>query len=376
MRWWRPALILLFLLDASCVAKDPPATRTEGSFVSRSLTARDGKPLEIDRPSCGVFGAAYQIAICEGGERQVVVMDSTGREVWRFGRRGAGPGEFHTITGTHFDSHGRLHVFDGGMRKLVLISADGQLISDRVFHQLTGWLPASIGELADGSIVLLESTYQLPGGSASEGYQRVVSPIGVLDTSSRRVRTVDTVSLFEQFVLGQGFSRQTFGLPFGATGSAVLAGDQLVRGFARDPFLVRVGLSSGATDTIPLEVPAFELPDDVWNDRWQERIANATPDSREALSQVATLAPRPDTYPRYVRMLVTPGGSVAIYAPVSETMEEYAIHCALTTAGDECPEVTSSEGEIVLAIASGRALVARETADGTYMMELWVPTPH
>lgn len=370
------AFALACLSSAACGSDTRALAPTRvGSFVSHPLVTEDERPLHIDRPSCGAFGLGKQIAICEGGERQIVVLDSTGREQWRFGRRGAGPGEFHTISGVHFDSAGRLHVFDGGRRKLVLISPTGELISDRVFHHLTGWIPRSLGELSDGRVVLLASTYQLPGVSEAEGYQRITTPVGVLDTTSRRIALLDTVTLGEQLVHGHGFERKTFGLPFSASGDAVLVGESLVYGFARDSFLVRRDVVTGATDTITIAAPAFELPQKNWDAKWEQRIANATPDFRPALTAAAKRAPRPHTYPRYVRLLATPTGSVAIYGPLDASMEQYTIRCVLTSSLDGCPTVTTSEGEIVLAIASGRALVARESTDGNYTIELWVSAP-
>jgi hypothetical protein len=366
---------VLCLAVASCVSGESlPEPSERGSFLSRPLAAADGEPLEIDRPRYAAFGPANQIAINESGEGLVVVIDSGGRERWRFGRRGNGPAEFRYISGLHFDSAGRLHIFDGHLRKLAVVSVEGELISSRVFHELRGFVPQSVGLLPDGRMVVVESSYPRPKAGDPTGLQYDMTPLLLLDTASGRVAPFDTLTRTEMFAAGRGYQRVTFDLPFRAIGSAVVAGAAVIRGFARDSFIVRHDPVSAHRDTLPLVAPAFPLTRGEWEREWEERLTKSAPDFRERMRAAEDRVPRFETYARYVRLFATPGGTVAIYAPFDSTMDRHAIRCIVIAANESCPDVVTSAGEVVLAIAAGRALVARETPDGSYRFTIELRT--
>jgi hypothetical protein len=361
---------------AGCGADDPLSEPiTSGSFVSRTVTDAQGGSLELDRPHYAAFGPANQIAINESGEGLVVVIDSGGRERWRFGRRGNGPAEFRYISGLHFDPSGRLHIFDGHLRKRVVVSAEGELISTRVFHELRGFVPQSIGQLPDGRLVIVESSYPRPKAGAPTGLQYDMTPLLFLDTSSGRAVPFDTLTRAEIFAAGRDYQRVTFDLPFSARGSAVVAGTAVIRGFSRDPLFVRHDPVSNRTDTLPIAAPEFPLTRNKWENEWEEQLTKTAPDFRERMRAAEDRVPRFDTYPRYVRLLATPGGTVAIYAPLDSAMDRYRVHCIVIAGSESCPDVVTSAGEVVLAIAAGRALVARETPDGSYGFTIDVRSP-
>ena len=361
------AALAVYLTLAGCGGGEPLSEPvTSGSFVSRTVADAQGGSLELDRPHYAAFGPAHQIAINESGEGLVVVIDSGGRERWRFGRRGNGPAEFRYISGLHFDSAGRLHIFDGHLRKLVVVSAEGELISSRVFHELRGFVPQSIGQLPDGRMVIAESSYPRSKAGDPTGLQHDMTPLLLLDTASGRAVAFDTLTRTEMFAAGRGYQRVTFDLPFRARGSAVVAGTAVIRGFSRDSLLIRHDPVSNRTDTLPFAAPAFPLTPNEWEREWKERLTKTLPDFRERMRAAEDRVPRFETYPRYVRLLATPGGTVAIYAPLDSAMERYTVHCIVIAGSESCPDLVTSAGEVVLAIAAGRALVARETPDGSF----------
>jgi hypothetical protein len=367
--------IALCLTLANCVPGEPlPEPITRGSFVSSSIADADGGPLEIDRPRCAAFGPAHQIAICESGEGEVVAIDSGGHERWRFGRRGNGPAEFRYISGLHFDPAGRLHIFDGHLRKRVVVSADGELISSRVFHELRGFVPQSIGELPDGRMVIVESSYPRSEAGDPTGLQYDMTPLLLLDTANGRAVAFDTLTRAEMFAVGLGYQRVTFDLPFRSSGSAVIAGTAVIRGFARDSFVVRHDPVYNRTDSLPLIAPAFPLRRDDWEREWEERLTKTAPDFRERMRAAEDRVPRFNTYPRYARLFATPGGTVAIYAPLDSMMDRHTIRCIVIAVSESCPDVVTSTGEVVLAIAAGRALVARQTPDGSHQFTIEIRT--
>lgn len=340
-------------------------------FATHQVVDQAGNAMEIDRPTCAATGMQNQFAVCEGAERQIVVFDSSGREEWRFGRRGEGPGEFHTISGMWFDSAGNLHVVDGGRRKAVLISPDGKLIADRAVPEMTGWVPRGLGEV-DGKIVVIQATYARPSVDDKEGLQRTSSPVMIIDTSSGNASVIDTVYLSETFIDGVGFERFTTGLPFGATGDALVAAGKLIRGFARDSFVVVTDLTRLSRDTVFFRMPAYPTSMDDWDKRWQKKMDGTLPDFRLRLEKLTGKVPRSPVLPRYIRMFTTPTGTVALYTQAEEGSADYRIRCVLRVDGDVCPEVLTTPGEVVIAVASGRAVIVQETADGTYHIQLKV----
>lgn len=122
MRRRRPIRGMALLLAAGCAADDAPSRRplsaeldrTSGfAVVSLSMTLRDvadGKAftqelfpdLSIGDAQGRLFGGVLDVASLKDGsfavldwvERQVVIFDSVGRLVARYGREGDGPGEF------------------------------------------------------------------------------------------------------------------------------------------------------------------------------------------------------------------------------------------------------------------------------------------
>ena len=59
-------------------------------------------------------------------DQHLVAVDTTLKSLWRFGRRGSGPGEFQQLGGVSCDASGQLWVLDRGNSKLLRLRSDGR----------------------------------------------------------------------------------------------------------------------------------------------------------------------------------------------------------------------------------------------------------
>jgi hypothetical protein len=75
-------------------------------------------------------------------------------------------------------------------------------------------------------------------------------------------------------------------------------------------------------------------------------------------------------HPRFLRLLATPRGTVAAYVPSDPTRQSYEVRCVAVVPGDVCPAIRTGQGEVVIAITSGRAAVDIEQEHGTWHVVL------
>lgn len=61
------------------------------------------------------------LLVLDYADRDLRAWHCDGRELWRFGRTGSGPGEFRTPTGLHIDGHGRVLVHDYETSRVTVI---------------------------------------------------------------------------------------------------------------------------------------------------------------------------------------------------------------------------------------------------------------
>ena len=359
-------LITLAFGQIACKDGDKAASIDGNPRISTELFLQQGKhSADFDHPSCGAFGYSGLLAVCEGAERKVLVFDSLGRHLFTFGRRGAGPGEFHTIAGVHFDSQGNLLIWDGGARKMAIVGMDGRLVRDIRLPKLTGWIPKYLGQVHGSLWAFVERTSFVPRAGDAEGLVRQWTRLLAYDTLTRQVQLIDSMVQSEAFARGVGFARVTFGLPFAASGHSVVAGSRLVVGFSRDSIVLAHDVQRGATDTLVLSVPLRPASKQDWEARWDTLVANAA-EFRERIIAAKGDVPVFDTHPRYHRLFSTPRGSIAAYLPRDAEKGIYELRCLHVVDGDQCPSIATATGEVVLAITSGVAAVAIETPDGTW----------
>ncbi len=354
----------------ACTSKEVVENQGHTASALDTPLTRQGTPAEFDRPSCGAFDSSGRLAVCEGAERQLLVFDSLGQYQYTFGRRGTGPGEFHTISGVHFDKAGNLLVWDGGRRKMVAIDTNGKLVEDKQMARISGWIPRYLGQSIEGRFVFMERTYFIPRRGQPTGVMRNWTKLLAYDTAAKQLDVLDSIVHSESFAWGSGFSQITFGMPFQATGDAIVAGDRLVMGFTRDSVLFARSMHSDRVDTIQLLAAAYPISNDVWERRWDTSVARTSREFRDRKIAAKGAVPRAQFHPRFVSLLATSRGTIAAYVPTDSNQITYEIRCVEVEMGDRCPSVRTVPGEVVLAIGSGVAAVAIEQEDGTWRVVL------
>jgi hypothetical protein len=168
-RFLLSALIVLFAAEASGqVARSQTSGKPSRKMASGAWRIVSTIGLDTD-----LF--AHPIALASSGNRFVVVDEdaihsftTTGKQEWRFGRTGSGPGEFRQILSVAMDSSGNTLVYDDALARLSIIDAAGRL---RRETQLTARTDRAV--FSNGARYLLLNT-------ASDTLSRVVDSSGVV----------------------------------------------------------------------------------------------------------------------------------------------------------------------------------------------------
>ncbi len=365
MRRRTAAIFATALLTAACSSQGKDTIASIGATAHDTPLTRNGRIFEFDVPRCGTFGVDGRLAVCEGSENQMIVFDSAGSYKFTFGRRGAGPGEFHTIQGVYFDRTLKLLIWDSQRRRMATVDTSGKLISDKRIVQMEGWQPRYLGQDTIGRFVYMERTSFIPGKNDPEGLIQSWTNLLVFDSTTRIPVVIDSMVLSDNFAIGRGFQRVTTGIPFAGSGDAVLSSNRLIVGYSGDTVLVSHDLISGEVDTIPFPVAAYPVTRSEWERAWEKRFARPS-EFNERIQAAKENIPMPRYHPRFVRLLATPRGTIAAYVPTDSTQKVYEIRCFQIAEGDTCPAVRTTSGEVVLAITSGVAAVVIEQPDGTW----------
>jgi DNA-binding beta-propeller fold protein YncE len=91
---------------------------------------------ELERPS-GLALKGGRLFIADSQRHQIVVCDTNGKFISKFGSRGAGPGEFNFPTHVNVDAAGRVYVTDSMNSRIQVFDAEGRFLR-------------SIGSVGDG----------------------------------------------------------------------------------------------------------------------------------------------------------------------------------------------------------------------------------
>lgn len=163
-----------------------------------------------------------QIIVLDGGDRSVIVYDSAGAFVTRFGREGNGPGEFLGPSRVEL-RRSEIQVFDAQHARLSRFSREGQLIATRSYPRPAGLDLSEIHDMRDSSLVGVSVFRASPGTAEHDPFDRVVRISG---------ERVDTLLSFEVgVVLWRAPEGLPWGLapkPLGATGAVAVSGDSLI----------------------------------------------------------------------------------------------------------------------------------------------------
>ena len=172
-----------------------------------------------------------RIVVADAGSREVMVFDTAGTLVTRFGGRGQGPGEFQSIVAVHVcgedsiavvDSRQTLHLFDG----------DGTFMRRAQFR--LGERSASLqGVSTSCRRALLQQRIRQPPLDRLGPTEDVFAWV---DPFSEAVDTVTTAELLEAWTRSLDGAARPWVIPWGTSSRTLATGnDQLVLGNGRVP---------------------------------------------------------------------------------------------------------------------------------------------
>lgn len=148
--------------------------------IRLDLVARLGElddPGGVGRPGVAARdGRGWYYVRSAEAPAEVDVFDSGGEYLRTFGRPGAGPGEFGTVSHMYFGANDTLHVFDNQNGRISVFSPEGELVRD-------GGLEGEVLKLAH----LAEGRFAISGRvltRESLGY-----PLHLIDGSGRLIRS-------------------------------------------------------------------------------------------------------------------------------------------------------------------------------------------
>ena len=295
---------------ADIVESATPRWQTEGSWkiapipeaiigAPSAAPTGDQEGVLLERVQGARFLSDGRIVVADAGPRQVMVFDSFGELVERFGGRGEGPGELGSIAALHICGGDSIAVVDG-RRTVHLFSKDGAF-SRRARFQL-GEGSASLHGLSTGcDRALLQQRTELPPldriGLADDIFAWV-------DVASEAIDTVTTAGLLEAWTRSLRGVVRPWVIPWG-TSSRTLAtmGDELVLGNGRIPELRRydsAGILSLIVRWSPLARPVTMTDRRRYSEERARFLTWAPPDDEETrllfpalgeYSEIPTLKP-------------------------------------------------------------------------------------
>ncbi len=134
-----------------CLAPMLLAAQAPGRLVRTEPLLRigdDASPVSLGAIGTALFDARSRLLVADNSDGAVLTIDANGREVARFGRTGAGPGEFRTIDHMGWTAD-TLWIYDGTLRRVTFVHGGRLLRVDatqpRVPAGLASATPLSVG---------------------------------------------------------------------------------------------------------------------------------------------------------------------------------------------------------------------------------------
>ena len=281
-----------------------PRWQTEGSWKIAPIPAAiigapsasptgDWDQVLLERTRGARFLSDGRIVVADAGPRRVMVFDSVGALVERFGGRGEGPGELGSIAALHVCGGDTIAVVDG-RRTVHLFDKDGAF-ARRARFQL-GERSASLHGLSTGCnrALLQQRTEQPP-----------LNRIGLtddifawVDVASEAIDTVTAAGLLEAWTRSLRGVVRPWVIPWG-TSSRTLAtmGDELVLGNGRVPELRRYDSAGGLRSIVrwsPQARPVTMTDRRHYSEERARFLTWAPPDDEETRLLFPALGEYPD----------------------------------------------------------------------------------
>ena len=271
-----------------------------------------GDEIPLYRVQGARFLSDGRIVVANGGTSEVMVFDTAGTLVRRFGGRGEGPGELESIAGVHLCGGDSIAVVDS-RRTLHLFDRDG-MFARRAQFPLGGQRAPLRGISTSCRQALVQQRTRMPPVDR-QGYSEDV--FAWVDSFSEAVDTVTTAELLEAWIRRLEGSVLPWVIPWGTSvGTHATENDQLVLGNGRVPELRRYDSGGGLQMIVrwsgqPRPVSARDRR--RYSERRMEFLAWAPPNEPE----VRLLFPALDEYPQvpthkplFDRLLLDDGGAI------------------------------------------------------------------
>jgi hypothetical protein len=155
----------------------------------------DGETHDLPAVGSIVVGPRGRMAVYIGTDRQIRVFEANGKEAFRFGRQGAGPGEFQQTFLTMRFTGDTLWAFDSGLRRVSFIAPKGTLLRTQPLPTAPGmgwFFPQYIA----GGVMIGNASLSAPAGAAdaAEPWLVRVAPDSSVTRIMRPMRSGTTVS--------------------------------------------------------------------------------------------------------------------------------------------------------------------------------------
>jgi hypothetical protein len=130
----RPCLwcaVALLVSGDALTAQDRPTRRWLAA--PRLEATIDGTPgRELNDPQVLLGTRDGNAVVFDYGDLELRAFSPTGKALWTFGRKGAGPGEFQAASDLELTDNGDIAVFDQELQRLTVVTAAGRLRSTTV----------------------------------------------------------------------------------------------------------------------------------------------------------------------------------------------------------------------------------------------------
>jgi hypothetical protein len=207
----------------------------------------------------GIAGAVTlgdgRVVVANGATNELRIFSEAGEHLATVGRRGRGPGEFNDLWWIGAAPGDTILAYDRQLRRLSVFAPSGEFVRSTRLDALLGWSGAVIGRFADGTLLLVSSTFSLPR-ERPPGFGRDTVELSRYDPRTGQSASFGRLPLRETYASGAGAGMVVFGVPL-ARGLHVVVCDSTILTAFSDSARVRE-LASGGRPVREIRFPAQE----------------------------------------------------------------------------------------------------------------------